>query len=136
MVSQTFDSFATSTPVIVVYLCGLSHVGSVEIRDLRRNTNLEVCRQKEVSTILMEEVNTYATWSSFRNMYVFNYCPGIHPTHTPKTQTGLIHSESLGIKAVSVKICFFVSPVTFVAASIAQILLLLGFLVKPDVRVT
>ena len=84
----------------------------------------------------MEKVNTYATRTRFWYLNVFDNCPGIHPTYILKTQTGLIHSESLGVEAVSVKIATVVCPVALIASSIAQVFFFLSFLVVSDVSVT
>ena len=84
----------------------------------------------------MEKVDTYATRTRLGNYNVFDYCPGIHPAYISKAQAGLIHSECLGFMAISVEVATVVSPVAFVAASIAQVLLFLSFLVESDVSVT
>ena len=84
----------------------------------------------------MEKVNTYATRTRLGNHNVFDYCPRIHPANISKAQTGLILSESFGFVAISVEVATVVWPVAFVAASIAQVLLFLSFLVESDVSVT
>ena len=84
----------------------------------------------------MEKVDTYAARTKLGNHNVFNYSPGIHPAYISKAQTGLVHSECLGFVAISVEVATVVCPVAFVAASIAQVLLFLSFLVESDVSVT